>query len=186
MVHHKRLSESERKKILDCDGILLKTGLKGGMTFIDLGCGEGSFAIPAARLVGSEGTVHGIDIDEEAIHILNERACQDQLNNLHAVQGDAERTVICDGCADVVFLANCLHDFSDPRCVLGNAKRMLKPSGLLADLDWKKVHMDFGPPYDIRFSEEKTLKLIENAGFVVETLQSGGPYHYLILAKLQN
>jgi ubiquinone/menaquinone biosynthesis C-methylase UbiE len=35
--------------------------VKPGMTFVDLGCGNGFFALPSARLVGPEGKVYGLD-----------------------------------------------------------------------------------------------------------------------------
>jgi hypothetical protein len=76
-----------------------------------------------------------------------------------------------------------LHDFADPLKVLQNAKQMVKPSGLLIDLDWKKQEMPFGPPFSIRFSEEKASGLIEAAGFKVSDVKDAGPHHYLITAK---
>ncbi|HUW86068.1 MAG TPA: hypothetical protein VMV55_04235, partial [Methanoregula sp.] len=63
-----------------------------------------------------------------------------------------------------------------------NAQRMLKPSGRLADLDWKDIPMDAGPPMEKRFSIKKAKQLIESAGLSVVSVQDAGPYHYLILA----
>ncbi len=152
---YKNWPDDERKKTQDPVSILSKAGLKPGMTFIDIGCGQGYFSIPAAKLVGHKGQVIGIDVDVEGLDVLERTASRDDLNNITAVVGHAEETVICDACADIVFFGICLHDFQDPGKVLNNAKRMLKPSGTLVDLDWKKIRMEQGPPYDIRFSEEK-------------------------------
>jgi ubiquinone/menaquinone biosynthesis C-methylase UbiE len=76
-----------------------------------------------------------------------------------------------------------LHDFYDPIKALSNAKKMLKPSGVLVNLDWKKVQMQFGPPFQIRFSEKKTEQLITQAGLAVQTIKDAGPYHYVIHAR---
>ena len=180
---YKSWPENDRKKTQDPGLILSSAGLKPGMTIVDIGCGQGYFAIPAAKMVGKGGKVYGIDIDEEGIAALNDHASREGLENIKTFTGSAEKTIPCEGCADVVFFGICLHDFEDASQVLENAKRMLKPSGSLADLDWKKLHMEQGPPYEIRFSEEKATKLIEDAGFKVRTIEDIGERYYLVLAS---
>jgi hypothetical protein len=69
-----------------------------------------------------------------------------------------------------------------PANVLANAKVMLKPAGHLVDLDWKKEPTAFGPPLQIRFSEDQASNLIREAGFEVEQTKQAGPYHYIIIA----
>ena len=76
-----------------------------------------------------------------------------------------------------------LHDFRDPAKVLRNAKRMIKPTGTLINLDWKKKRTAFGPPLQIRFSEEQAQTLIEQAGFTVESVKDAGNNFYLVTAK---
>src|SRR5271157_751706 len=182
---YKSWPDSERSQSHDPLFILTKVGLKPGMTIVDIGCGQGYFAIPAAKLVGKNGKVYGIDIDEEALGVLNEKAAKEGLKNIKTAVGEAENTMVCEACADVVFFGICLHDFQDPTKILENAKRMLKPSGLLADLDWKKLHMEQGPPYDIRFSEAKASRLIEDAGFKVRSVEAIGERFYLIISDKQ-
>ena len=60
---------------------------------------------------------------------------------------------------------------------------MRKSTGRLINLDWKKEHMSFGPPYARRFTERQSKKLIEDAGFIVESIEDTGLYHYLIAAR---
>ncbi|BAI62251.1 conserved hypothetical protein [Methanocella paludicola SANAE] len=185
-MHHgyKRWDESDRRKTMDPDAILSKAGLKPGMTFVDIGCGQGYFALPAARIVGPKGRVYGIDIDEEALGVLGRKAADLGLM-IETIAGEGENMVACEGCADVVFFGICLHDFEDPEKVLANALRMLKPGGKLADIDWKKEPMEGGPPLEKRFSEEKALELIEGAGLAVESREDVGGRYYLITARLQ-
>jgi ubiquinone/menaquinone biosynthesis C-methylase UbiE len=82
-----------------------------------------------------------------------------------------------------IFFGIALHDFQDPARVLENARRMVKSAGKLVNLDWKKEPMDLGPPLKIRFSEDMAVRLIQTAGFTVETVKDSGPYHYLVVAK---
>lgn len=174
--------ETERRKWQNPEAILTVIGLKPGFTFIDVGCGEGFFAIPAAKIVGGKGRVYALDFDEDAITELKKKATSQGLKNLDAVVGGAEDTVFCEGCANIVFFGIVLHDFNVPAKVLANAKTMLKPAGRLVDLDWKKETTGFGPPLQIRFSEERASNMIRKAGFNVEQTEQAGPFHYIIIA----
>ena len=173
--------EKERRKWQNPETILLHVGLKTGSVFIDVGCGGGFFTVPAARLAGSEGRVYGLDADTEAVDRLKEKAAKEGLRNFKLKVGLAEETVFCDSCADIVFFGIVFHDFRNPKKVLSNAKRMLKPSGRLIDLDWKKEQMPLGPPLQIRFSEEQASDLIVSAGFKIEETRKE-VYHYVIVA----
>ena len=177
-----RADDPERKTWQDPGTIFSSIGLSTGMVFIDIGCGEGYFSLPAARRVGIGGKVLAADIDPGAVAALRTSAANEGLDNLLADVKAAEETVFCDGCADIVFFGIDLHDFADPKKVLSNAHKMLKPSGRLIDIDWKDEPMDFGPPQEKRFSVHKAQEMIEAAGFRILSVRDEGPYHYLISA----
>ena len=152
------------------------------MIFIDIGCGEGYFSLPAARRVGPGGKVLAADINPDAVAALREYAATEGRDNLSVEVKAAEEMVFCEGCADIVFFGIDLHDFADPQKVLMNAGKMLKPSGRLIDLDWKDDPMGFGPPLEKRLSVHKAQGMIEGSGFRILSVQDAGPYHYLISA----
>ncbi|MEM3000456.1 MAG: class I SAM-dependent methyltransferase [Candidatus Bathyarchaeia archaeon] len=161
---------------------LERIGLRAGMVFMDIGCGDGFFTLPAARIVGETGKIYAVDVDAAAIERLKRKAAEEGLKNICAVVGAAEDTVFCSECADIVFYSMALHDFKDPAKVLRNAKQMLKKGGKLVNVDWKKKHTMFGPPVQIRFSEEQAARLIEAAGFKIESIRDIGRNHYIITA----
>ena len=177
------LDEATRRTWYNPEAILKDIGLHAGMVFMDIGCGEGFFTLLAAHVVSETGIVYAVDTDAEAIERLKTKAAEKKLMNIRVKVGAAEETVFCTACADVIFYSMVLHDFNDPAKVLQNAKKMLKPSGTLVNLDWKKEQMSFGPPERIRFSEEKASDLLKEAGFTVESVKEAGPYHYLVTAK---
>jgi ubiquinone/menaquinone biosynthesis C-methylase UbiE len=158
--------------------------LRAGMNFIDVGCGDGFFSILAAKKVGEKGIVYAVDSDASAIEKLKSKAQAFGLKNIVSRVGSAEETVFCSGCADYVFFSMVLHDFADPTKVLQNSKKMIKPTGRLIDLDWKKQEMPFGPPQKIRFSEAYASSLIHDAGFQIESVMAAGNHHYVISAKI--
>ena len=164
---------------------LKQVGLRLGMTFMDVGCGYGFFTIQAASIVGETGKVYAVDIDPASIDQLKREAADKGLKNINAKVGEAEKTVFCDACSDIVFYSIVLHDFRDPAEALHNAKRMIKPSGTIVNLDWKKKLMSLGPPLHIRFSEEQASNLIKQAGFTIETVKDVEEDFYIVMAKPQ-
>lgn len=177
------LDDSVRRAWYNPEAILQDIGLSSGKIFVDVGCGDGFFSLIAARMVGPSGKVYSIDTDANAIERLRRKAAEKGLQNIETTVGMAEETIFCGHCADVVFYSIVLHDFNDPSKVLLNAKQMLKPTGTLADLDWMKKQMPFGPPVHVKFSEEYASGLIKQAGFKVQEIKDVGQYHYLILAE---
>ena len=183
MSNHEHFGEGAIRKWHHPEISLESLGLREGMTFMDVGCGYGFFTIPAASMVGETGKVYAVDIDPASIDQLKREAADKGLKNINAKVGEAEKTVFCDACSDIVFYSIVLHDFRDSAKVLRNAKRMLKPSGTLVDLDWKKKSTVFGPPVQIRFSEEQASNLIKQAVFSIESVKDAGSDFYIVTAK---
>jgi ubiquinone/menaquinone biosynthesis C-methylase UbiE len=175
------LDESTRRSWYNPNVILQP--LKSGMVFADIGCGDGYFSLLAAKKVGAKGKVYSVDIDPNGVDKLKAKAKAEGLNNINAIVGKAEETIFCSGCIDIIFYSMDLHDFNDAEKVLKNARQMVKPNGLLIDLDWEKMQMPFGPPEAIRFSSEKASEMLKNAGFKIEKVEAAGPYHYVIISK---
>jgi ubiquinone/menaquinone biosynthesis C-methylase UbiE len=175
------LDETTRRTWYNPEAIL--QNLRSGMIFADVGCGDGFFTILGAKKVGERGKAYAVDVDASAIHKLNNKAKAQGLKNIIAKIGIAEKTVFCSKCVDFVFFSMVLHDFADPGKVLQNARQMIRTDGWLIDLDWKKQEMPFGPPVEIRFSEEQASDLIKNTGFHISNVQDVGRYHYLVTCK---
>ena len=165
--------------------ILLHIGLNTGMTFVDVGYGSGFFSIPAAEIVGPSGKVISVDINSKAIALLNASAKVKELRNVEAIVGKAENTVPCSECGDIVFFGTVLHDFEDPKQVLSNARKILKPNGLLVDLDWKKERGVIGPPLSIRFDKNFAAQMITEQGFEIVSSKDLSGFYYIIKAILK-
>ena len=69
--------------------LLLQAGLRPGMRALDVGCGVGDVTFLAARLVGADGSVIGVDRSPEAIERARQRAAEAGLTNVSFVVGDA-------------------------------------------------------------------------------------------------
>jgi ubiquinone/menaquinone biosynthesis C-methylase UbiE len=87
-----------------------------------------------------------------------------------------------DAVADVVLLANVLHDIPDP--TLAEAVRLLKPLGRLVNVDWKKSKTPGGPPPRIRLTPEAAGRRFARHGLRTEETWEFGPWHYALLLRL--
>jgi ubiquinone/menaquinone biosynthesis C-methylase UbiE len=162
---HRLDDEQARMTWQNPEVILNEIGLKPGMTFVDIGCGQGFFTIPAAKIVGNSGKVYASDINQTNINKLREKVNNAGLTNVNLETAKAD-------------------DFENPLKVLANAHSILKPTGKLVNLDWKKESMEIGPPLYIRFSERKAKQLLEASGFKVQLTEKSGLYHYIVITTL--
>lgn len=175
------LEGPERRETQDPEALWSRAGLKEGETVVDVGAGTGYFAVPAARRVGASGRVYAVDLSAELVAFLSERRERDALPQLVPVQSTLESIPLESAIADVVLLANVLHDI--PRSTLIEAIRLLKPDGHLINVDWKKGPTPAGPPFEIRLAPEEAAGLLEREGLEVTARFDFGPWHYGLLLR---
>lgn len=72
------------KQWLEAEGekFCREIGIQKDQKIMDIGCGVGTYAIPAAKTVGEKGKIYAIDIDENSIKELTRRA---EKNNLASI-----------------------------------------------------------------------------------------------------
>jgi ubiquinone/menaquinone biosynthesis C-methylase UbiE len=174
--------ESLRRSWQNPEETLRRIGLRKGHNFLDVGCGYGFFTLPATRMVGKQGRVFGVDINEPAIEMIQHRLKEENLDATLSV-ARAEEKIFCEGCMDIVFFSIVLHDFENQHKVLSNARKMIKGTGILVNIDWKKKPLPLGPPLEKKFSPQHAISLIQDSGFrVVETVDDHR-YLYTVIAK---
>jgi ubiquinone/menaquinone biosynthesis C-methylase UbiE len=77
-----------------------KLGVTKGMKVLDLGCGDGTTAIPAAKLGAN---VQGVDIASNLVEAGNKRAKDENLTNITFTEGDATNlSMLADQSFDLV------------------------------------------------------------------------------------
>lgn len=165
-----------------------KVGLEKGMNVGDLGCGNlGFFSMPAAEIVGKEGTVYAVDILKSVLKVVGQLARQKGFKNLKTVWSNLEivgATKIPAESLDVAFLVNILFQSQKDDLVIKEAFRLVKPGGKLMVIDWLKVDTPFGPPMNDRTNKAEIKNFAESAGFNLIEEFPAGPYHYgLIFMK---
>jgi ubiquinone/menaquinone biosynthesis C-methylase UbiE len=110
--------------------------LAGGDSVLDLCCGAGASAIPAARAVGAAGRVLGIDVAGPLLELARARASREGLDNIEFRQGDALCTGRPDGSFDAVVCVFGVFFAPDMAVFVAEMWRLVRPGGVLAVTTW--------------------------------------------------
>lgn len=111
---------------------LLSPHVRVGMTVLDVGPGMGFFSLPLARLVGAEGRVVCVDLQEEMLRGLERRARRAHLEErieLRRARPDSLDLPDWEGRIDFALAFAVVHEMPDPRRFFGELARLLKPGG---------------------------------------------------------
>jgi SAM-dependent methyltransferase len=116
---------------LGCGNPVALASLKEGQTVLDLGSGAGFDCFLAAKTVGEQGRVIGVDMTPEMVKKAWENAKKGGYRNVEFRLGDIEYLPVIDDSVDVI-LSNCVINLSlnKPK-VFSEALRVLKPGGKL-------------------------------------------------------
>ena len=113
-----------------------RLSLAAGARVLDLCCGAGASAIPAAHAVGAAGRVLGIDVAEPLLELARARATREGLGNVEFRHGDATRTGLPDGGFDAVVCVFGVFFAPDMPAFAAEMWRLVRPGGVLAITTW--------------------------------------------------
>jgi arsenite methyltransferase len=105
--------------------------IKPGERVVDIGCGAGIDSLIAARMVGSEGQVIGVDMTPAMLNKARRAADEAGLDSVIFRQGYGEELPVADEWADVVISNGVLNLMPDKDAGLKEMARVLKPNGRL-------------------------------------------------------
>jgi ubiquinone/menaquinone biosynthesis C-methylase UbiE len=190
-----RLEEPERLTFMPPEEVVAALNLSPGVVVADIGAGTGYFAVPLAIAVRPKGRLYAVDIEPAMLKRLDEKlGAPSAPDNIKLVVGDAANTTLADATCDLVLLANVWHEVEDQPAVLGEVRRILKPNGRLAILDWRtdvparphgvpRTDADPpGPPREHRIPDSAVNETLRAHGWTDVKSIYVGLYSYLVTA----
>lgn len=165
------------------DAALDRLGLHPGVRdALDVGCGYGTFAVPAARAI--RGVVHAFDIDPAMVEATAGRARRAGLTNVRAAVRDVvdRGSGLPDGAVGFIMLFNILH-CEDPVGLLAEARRVGTRGATVAVMHWRPdPSTPRGPSMAIRPRPEDLARWADAAGLRPATAAEGvidlPPFHF--------
>jgi ubiquinone/menaquinone biosynthesis C-methylase UbiE len=110
--------------------------LTPGATVLDVGCGTGASAIPAAEAVGPMGDVTGVDLAENLLAIARVKAAERRLQHITFQLGDMTALQFPDDHFDGVISVFSIFFVPEMERAVAELWRMVNPGGKLAITTW--------------------------------------------------
>jgi arsenite methyltransferase len=114
------------------DAVVALLGIGPGDRVADLGAGGGYFTFRLAEAVGPSGRVYAVDVDDDMIRYLEQRAQELAAANVAVVRGALDDPKLPDGEIDLLFTCNTYHHIADRSAYFRRVLVDLAPSGRVA------------------------------------------------------
>jgi len=111
---------------------LRAAGLRPGQRVLEVGCGPGFFTLPAAQVVGEDGSVCALDINPVAVDRVRRKVEEAGVTNVEVILADAAQTGLPDQSFDLAFVFGLRHSVGDLGKIFRELHRLLRPGGILA------------------------------------------------------
>lgn len=161
--HRAGLTDDKRRARWNPPHLLALAGIQAGQIALDLGSGPGFWALPMAGIVGSQGQVIALDVSQEMLAALIE---QNHLPYVRFMQAELPNIPLPDDSVDFIWAAFVFHEVEPPAAHVIEMRRVLRPGGRIAILDWRPdAKGESGPPRHHRFSPQQVEEFLQAAGF---------------------
>lgn len=178
------MADSQHPSFIHPGPLWRELGLRAGQTVIHLGCGPGFYLIPAAKMVGATGKAIGLDIRSDILAEVESRATREGVGDIvDTARVDLEagtHPAVKAASADWVLVANILHQ-AEPRAILAEAARLVKPQGTVVVIEWEVVATPLGPPPAARPSPTQVTQVAQEVGLTATGTFDPSQYHYGLL-----
>lgn len=173
----------ERAKDLQIDRVMDILKITEGKSVADIGAGSGWFTVRAAKRVGDKGKVYAVEVNEDAIKYINDRAKRENFANITTILGTADDPKLPDNSIDAVMILKTYHEIAQPVKLMENLRKDFKKDALVAVIDRSGNGEDHG------INKEQVISEVEKAGFKLDNqydFVKGNGVEYFLVFKLSN
>ncbi|HSJ53834.1 MAG TPA: class I SAM-dependent methyltransferase [Anaerolineae bacterium] len=156
-----------RRRIQPPEEMAIRHGLEPGTWVLEVGPGNGTYTLAAARRVGPAGRVVAVDIEPRMVERVLQKAEAEGVQNVDARVADVTDLPFDDEAFDAAYMITVVGEIPDPVGALRELRRVLAPAGTLA---CSEVLLD--PDYPLastllRWAEQAGFRLREKRGNVL-------------------
>ncbi len=158
----------KRAENLQIDRVMEILKITREKSVADIGAGSGWFTVIAAKKVGAKGKVFAVEINEDAIKYIDERAKKENFTNIETILGTEDDPKLKENSVDAVLILKTYHEIAQPIKVLVNLRRSLRKGALVGIIERDGDGADHGSKKEtvIAEAEKAGFKLKEEHDFV--------------------
>jgi len=158
----------DRDQKLQIERVMDVLGIKEGKNVADIGAGSGWFTVRAARRVGSTGAVYAVEINQDYVKHIEDRAAKEKLSNIRTVLGKEDDPMLPERSVDAVLILKTYHEISQPIRVLTRLRAALRAGARVGIIDRAGKGDDHGIDRDtvVKEAERAGFTLVEEYDFV--------------------
>ena len=123
--------ESEEKPV----EVIKAMQLHGNEVIADLGAGSGYFTF---RLAAKANRVLAVEIQDEMIATLRQRAAEQKIRNVEVIKGSECDPHLPAGGVDLVLMVDVYHELACPFEVMTEIRKALRPAGRVVFVEYRK------------------------------------------------
>ena len=159
-------------------------GLRGGEVVADLGAGSGYFSFRIAPKVGKACKVLAVDIQNEMLETIRQRATSQKITNMEAVKSSETDPHLPINGVDLVLMVDVYHELSYPFEVMTKVREALKPGGRAVFVEYRKEDPEIPIKAVHKRSVEQLEKEMKVIGLVrLQTIETLPSQHIVIFKK---
>jgi ubiquinone/menaquinone biosynthesis C-methylase UbiE len=177
------LDRAEREREERPGMVIDALGLRGGEIVADLGAGSGYFTFRIAPRVGKAGKVIAVDIQDEMLEAIRQRASAMKVSNVEEVKASETNPKLPSNGVDIVLMVDVYHELAYPFEVMTKVSEALRPGGRVVFVEYRKEDPQVPIKEVHKMSVEQLDKEMSMVGLVrastVETL----PWQHIVIFK---
>jgi SAM-dependent methyltransferase len=177
------LERPEREKEENVSKLISNMDIQSSDVIADIGAGSGYHVFRMAPLA-EEGLIYGVDIQQEMLDAMKERAIESGIDNVELIKGSEKSVNLRENTVDKVLMVDVYHEFSFPVEMIASIKSALKKDGKIFLIEYRGEDPNVPIKPLHKMTEAQAVKEMEAAGFRLEKNIDNLPWqHCMVFVK---